>query len=158
SVLYVVSPLNQGQEFTGALLGAIDLARGQPLAPDGPTSRILVVVATTDGEVVYPPVPPSFASGAPWRRLFEKPVTQPFAARLGLDGVPTIVASSPVAGRELVLMSVGNRDALFRQASTRLRTRLIAGLSLALLPALLLLLLLQRSLKLFRRSEEAAVR
>src|SRR5262249_21151796 len=36
SLLYVVSPLIKGQEFTGALLGAVDLARGQPLTADKP--------------------------------------------------------------------------------------------------------------------------
>src|SRR5262249_42710776 len=100
SVLYVVSPLIQGQEFTGALLGAVDLARGQPLAPETATSRLLVVVATADGEVVYPPVPPDFAAGGPWRALFAKPVTEPFTVRISLNGAPTIVASSPVAGSE----------------------------------------------------------
>ncbi len=55
SVLYVVSPLNKGGNFTGALLGAVDLARGQALAPENASSRSIRVVATTDGEVVYPP-------------------------------------------------------------------------------------------------------
>jgi two-component system C4-dicarboxylate transport sensor histidine kinase DctB len=158
SVLYVVWPLIKGQEFTGALLGAVDLARGQPLAPETATSRVLVVVATTDGEVVYPPVPPGFAAGGPWRALFATRATEPFTASISLDSAPTIVASSPVAGSELVLMTVGNRDDLYHLAGSRLRGRLLAALSLALLPAVLLLLLLRRSLKLFRRSEEKAVR
>ncbi len=158
SVLYVVSPLIKGQEFTGALLGAVDLARGQSLAADRLPSDALTVVATADGEVVYPPVPPHFASSAAWRRLFSRPSPEPSTTRLVLEGVPTLVATSPVAGSELVLMSVGSQEGLFREGRVRLRDRLLAGVSLALLPAVLLLLLLQRSLKVFRQSEEAAVR
>jgi two-component system C4-dicarboxylate transport sensor histidine kinase DctB len=158
SVLYVVSPLIKGQEFTGALLGAVDLARGQPLAPDNPTSWVMTVVATADGEVVYPPIPPRFAADPRWRALFTAHALVPFTESLMLEGAPALVTASPVAGSELVLMSVGSQDAIFRQVLARLEFRLVAGLSLALTPALLLLLLFRRTLKLFRKSEEAAVR
>jgi two-component system C4-dicarboxylate transport sensor histidine kinase DctB len=158
SILYVVSPLVKSQEFTGALLGAIDLARGAPIGNDRPTSKAFTVLATRDGEVVYPPVPPRFAEDATWRALFTKPSDEPFTERVVLEAEPRLVASSPVFGTDLVLMSVGNQDELFLAARTRLRNRVIAGLSLALTPALLLLFLLQRSLKVFRKSEEDAVR
>lgn len=158
SILYVVSPLVKGGAFTGALLGAVDLARGQPLAPEKPSSRVLTVVATTSGEVVYPPVPPAFAAEPAWRGLFARRALQPFTARASLEETPAVLASSPVTGSELVLMSVGTEQDLFQQARSRLRVRLSAGLALALLPAVLLLFVLQRSLKLFRRSEEEAVR
>ncbi len=158
SLLYVVSPLIKGEEFTGALLGAIDLARGQPLASERPSSRVLTVVATTLGEVVYPPVPPAFASEGTWRALFTRPPPEANAESIVLDGAPSLVARSAVAGSELVLMSVATQEDLFRSARARLRNGLVAGLSLALAPAVLLLLLLRRSLKLFRKSEEAAVR
>jgi two-component system C4-dicarboxylate transport sensor histidine kinase DctB len=158
SVLYVVSPLVRGTEFTGALLGAVDLARGEAIGNDKPTARALTVVATADGQVVYPPIPPRFSSDEAWRALFTKPISEPFTARPRLAGAPTVVAASPVSGTELLLMSVGKQDELFRPTRARLRTRLIAGLSLALTPAILLLLMLQRSLKVFRKSEEAAVR
>ncbi len=158
SLLYVVSPLIKGAEFTGALLGAIDLARGQPLASEKPGSRVLTVVATTGGDVVYPPVPPHFAADGGWRALFNRPPPDANTETVSLEGTPTLVARSPVAGSELVLMSVAKQDDLFRSARARLRNGLAAGLSLALAPAVLLLLLLRRSLKLFRKSEEAAVR
>ena len=156
SLLYVVSPLIKGQEFTGALLGAVDLARGQPLTADKPASHLLTVVASTVGEVVYPPVPPSFANDGAWRAIFSR--RGPFTASIRLAGEPTLVAASPVAGSELMLLSLGTEDELYEGSRARLRTRLVAGLSLALLPAVLLLLLLRRSLRLFRRSEEEAVR
>jgi signal transduction histidine kinase len=158
SVLYVVSPLMKGQEFTGALLGAIDLARGQPLTPQKSSSKLFTVVATTDGEVVYPPLPPAFAAESAWRKLFAVPPREPFTASITLAGVRQLVAGSPVAGSELMWMTVGDEDHLFSEARSRLRTRLVAGMSLALAPAVLLLLLLRRSLKLFRKSEEEAVR
>ena len=156
SVLYVVSPLIKGTEFTGALLGAVDLARGQPLTADPGASRLLTVVATMDGQVVYPPVPPPFASERAWRSLFTQ--RGPFTASIVLEGVPSLAAASTVAGSELVLLSLGKESDLFLESRSRLRTRLVAGLSLALLPAVLLLLLLRRSFKLFRKSEEEAVR
>jgi two-component system C4-dicarboxylate transport sensor histidine kinase DctB len=158
SVLYVVSPLIKGAEFTGALLGAVDLARGQPLAPEKPTSKVLTLVVTTQGEVVYPPVPPGFASERNWHALFARHVETPFTRSIELEGVRAVVASSPVMGSELVLMLVGNEGELFRAEQARLRNRLLAGLVLALTPALLLLLLLRRSLQLFQRSEQEAVR
>jgi two-component system C4-dicarboxylate transport sensor histidine kinase DctB len=158
SLLYMVAPLIKGGDFTGAILGAVDLAQGQHFAPDTPTLKLLTVVATASGDVVYPPVPPAFASEPPWRRLFATRTKEPFAHRLALEGAPAIVAASPVSGSELVLLSVGSQDELFQAERARLRFRLLAGLSLALTPALLLLWLFQRSLKLFRKSEEAAVR
>jgi two-component system C4-dicarboxylate transport sensor histidine kinase DctB len=158
SILYVVSPLVKSQEFTGALLGAVDLARGAPIGNDKPTSKAFTVLATRDGTVVYPPVPPRFAGAAAWHALFTRPSEEPFTERVVLEGEARLVASSPVSGSELRFMSVGNQDDLFLAARARLRNRVIAGLLLALTPALLLLFLLQRSLKLFRKSEEDAVR
>jgi two-component system C4-dicarboxylate transport sensor histidine kinase DctB len=155
SILYVVSPLVKNQEFTGALLGAVDLARGAPLSA---ASNADLVIATHDGTVVYPPSPPAFARLPTWRGIFAKIPAEPFREEVILEGVARIVAVSPVAGTDLLFMSVGRKDALFAAARARLRTRLLAGLSLALLPAVLLVLLLQRSLKLFRKSEEDAVR
>ena len=57
SVLYVVSPLIKNHDFAGALLGAVDLARGDALLPKA-AAKALTVLATQDGTVVYPPVPP----------------------------------------------------------------------------------------------------
>src|SRR5262249_52841035 len=120
SVLYVVSPLIKGQEFTGALVGAVDLARGGAIAADKPTSKALTVVAAADGEVVYPPVPPTFSADRGWRALFEKPQLDPFIERRVLEGEACIVAASPVEGTELVLMAVGKQRDLFHDAHERL--------------------------------------
>ena len=159
SLVYVVSPLLRGQDFMGALLGAVDLARGSPISGEHrPSSESLTVLATRDGAVVYPPTPPSLADGPLWRGLSDRGQAEPFTARATLDRVPRVIAASPVSRYELVLMSIGREDDLFRTAHARLRNRLITGLALALVPALLLLLLLRRSLEVFRESEEDAVR
>lgn len=160
SVLYVVSPLLRNQEFRGALLGAVDLAaaRALPLSGQAPVNKALTVVATRDGTVVYPPVPPAFTREAAWKSLFMDPESTPDTTRLVLEGQPHVVASSPVPNADLVVLSVGTTKELFWESRTRLRNGLSAGLALALTPALLLLLVLRRSLKLFRKSEEDALR
>jgi signal transduction histidine kinase len=159
SVLYLVSPLVKGEEFTGALLGAIDLAHGVSLTGGGGSgSRSSRILTTRDGEVVYPPVAPSLTQDPQWTALLEAARGEPFVKRIVLEGVPRVVAVSHVSGGQLLLMSIDREDELFRAVHTRLRARLVIGLALALLPAVLLLLLLQRSLKLFRRSGESALR
>ncbi|MFT3767329.1 MAG: sensor histidine kinase [Minicystis sp.] len=155
SVLYVVSPLVKNQEFTGALLGAVDLARGAPMRA---ANNSELVVATHDGTVVYPPSPPRFAFDPAWRGLFTELPNEPFRRHVLLEGSARTVAASPVSGTDLLFMSVGREDALFAAARARLRTRLTAGLALAVTPAVLLILVLWRSLRVFRKSEEDAVR
>ncbi len=158
SVLYVVSPLIKGQEFTGALLGAIDLARGQSLSAEKPTSDALTVVATADGEVVYPPVPPPFASSSAGGAR-SSPAVRALHRERRARRRPH--PGGHLAGRgQRARAHVGRQPGgpLPRGARRACATGSLAGLSLALLPAVLLLLLLQRSLKVFRRSEEDAVR
>jgi two-component system C4-dicarboxylate transport sensor histidine kinase DctB len=160
AVLYVLAPLTKNQEFVGALLGGVDLARGEPLAKDPvlPTANALSVLATQEGAVIYPPNPPAFSSEPVWKALFIRPEAEPFTETAPLSGASTVVAASPVPGTSLVLMSVASEAELFRGARSRLETRLALGLVLATSPLLLLVVLLKRSLALFRRSEEDAVR
>jgi signal transduction histidine kinase len=158
SVLYVVSPLVKNQEFVGALLGAVDLARGDALLPKA-AAKGLTVLATREGTVVYPPIPPAFSGEYSWRSIFgEKAGFEAMNLRIALGGERVLVASAPVAGTELVLLTVADQEETFRAARERLQTRISAGLGLALGPAFLLLYLLSRSLKVFRKSEEEAVR
>lgn len=157
AVLYVVSPLLKNKEFAGALLGGVDLARGEPLA-DQPTRAALTVLAAHDGAVIYPPAPPRFSTVPAWRTLFGRLPTEPFSEELNLDGSATIVAASPVSGTDLVLMTVAKRDELFHDARARFATRLSLALGLALAPIVALVFFLRRSLAHFQRSEEDAVR
>jgi signal transduction histidine kinase len=157
AVVYVVSPIVRNDEFTGALVGGIDLAKGQSLgAREDPA--VLTVLATERGSVVYPPTPPAFATESGWTRLFSDGPAQPFVVETRLEDTPAVVAGAPLSIGKLRLLSVADRDALFSGASQRLYTRLALGLCLALAPLVALIYLLKRSLKEFRRSEEEAVR
>ncbi len=156
AVVFVISPVIRDGQFTGALVGGVDLARDRPIGQD--TAATMTVLATTRGSVVYPPVPPHFALTHEWTELFDDRAKRPYPTEARLDDVPTVVAAAPIGVGDLVLLSLANRDALFLHAKTRLRTRLLLGLGLALTPLLALVLLLQRSFREFRRSEAQAVR
>jgi signal transduction histidine kinase len=160
AVLYVVSPIVRGGEFAGALLGGVDLARGEPLnaMPQVAGGDILTVLATQEGAVVYPPRPPAFAAEATWKSLFQRASVEPFTEIAWLGGRNTVVAASPVSGTDLVLLTVATRKPLFAAARTRLETRIALGLLLAATPLVLLVSLLRRSLDVFRRAEQDAVR
>ena len=158
SVLYVVSPILRGGIFSGALLGGIDVAQDGPIAEQKAGAGVMTVLATRAGDVVYPPQPPAFSRLAPWKELFARSTVSPFSDAVELSGERSLVAASPVGGTNLVMLSVGSRDVLYRPARTRLLTRAATGLALAVMPFLLLVLLLRRSLAVFRTSEEAAVR
>jgi two-component system C4-dicarboxylate transport sensor histidine kinase DctB len=158
AVVYVVSPIIRGGQFSGALLGGIDVAQDGPIAEKRASSDIQTVLATRAGVVVFPPKPPAFSHEASWTEIFSRSTISPFTDDVSLAGVRSLVAASPVESTNLVLLSVGTRDALYRPARTRLYTRLAAALFLAVLPLVLLVGLLQRSLAVFRRTEEAAVR
>jgi two-component system C4-dicarboxylate transport sensor histidine kinase DctB len=157
AVLYVVSPIARKGELTGALLGAIDLARGGPIERAGDTHG-QIVLTTFDGAVVYPPKPPAYAESAAWRELFAKHSYEPVLSDAKLNGASCAIAVAPVAGVDLLLLSVAPKKELFRDARTRFVTRLALGLALAIGPLVALVLLLNRSLKLFRQSEEDAMR
>ena len=158
SAVYVVSPLVNKGEFTGQLLGAVDLAKGEPLSRGlGPAT--LTVVAMRDGTVVYPAAPPAFSAEPNWRSLFARSEPRHGTQRLTLEGAPRVIASSQVfTGSGLTLLVVAREADLYAAATSRVQTRLALGLLLALSPAVLLLLMLRRSLRDFRKSEEEAVR
>src|SRR5207245_1235903 len=52
--LYVASPIMRGAQFTGAMLGAIDLVSGAGLE-SGQGPQITTALGATDGRVIYPP-------------------------------------------------------------------------------------------------------
>ncbi len=156
AVLYVVSPVVRDEQFTGALVGGMDLARGRPLDPEDAST--MTVIATGRGQVVYPAVPPRFAFGSEWSDIFKRPSAQTSTTQTRLDDVPMVVAAVPLTMGNLVVLSVAPRDRLFHAASVHMRTRLLLGLALALAPLVALVLLLRRSLRELRRSEEQAMR
>lgn len=161
SLVYVVSPLIRTGQFAGALLGAVDLASGETVEPQAALKKSLLgrtVIATRDGQVVYPPKPPRFSQDPGWIALFHGTGRDAFGADATLSATPTIVAGAPVEGTDLVLLSLIPTDVLFASARDRFNSRLLLGLALALIPNLLLILQLRRALRDFQRSEDAALR
>jgi signal transduction histidine kinase len=159
AVLYVVSPIVRNSEFTGALLGAIDLARGGEMeAVAGERKGVLTVLATQKGAVVYPPTPPRFSGDESWKRLFRRSSWEPMLSGASLSGVETVVAATGVPDTDLVLLSLEGRDDLLAAARSRMVTRVLLTLSIVVIPLVVLVLLLRRSLRVLREAEMLAMR
>lgn len=159
AAVYVVSPIIRGERFAGALLGAIDLARSGHIALDAEIGvPVDVVITTRRGAVVYPPEPPRFSAERAWQELFDGRQPEPRAALVELSGRPTLVSTSPVADTDLLFHLLVRRDVLYQRARERAWTRLGLGLALALVPVACLVLLLRRSMKIFRDSEAELMR
>ena len=159
SILYVATPVLRGGQFTGVLLGAIDLVSGQTLEPrPGKASGVIVALADAGGRLVYPPGGQSFATDPAWTGLTGPPRREPSVSETPLEGKAMVVAAAPVPGTEFTLYSLVAADSLFGEARSRLLTRFALGLTVAAVPILVLVILLRRSLRTFRRSEEDTVR
>jgi two-component system C4-dicarboxylate transport sensor histidine kinase DctB len=100
---------------------------------------------------------PTFATSAAWRGLFADRTWEPFVRPLELDG-QKVVAGDAVPGSELVLLSVVDADFLSAPARARLRARLVTGIGVALVPLVLLVILLRRTLASFGAAQELAAR
>lgn len=160
AALYVVSPVVRNGRFAGALLGAIDLAREPDvdLAPDPPGFTEDTLITTSRGVVVYPAVPPPFTADPRWPEVFAEGVTAPRLTTTDLLGRSTVLAVSPIARTDLVYVLAADRERLSRKARERMVRRLAGGVALTLVPLAILVLLLTRSLRLLRASEERLVR
>src|SRR5207248_7944105 len=134
-----VSPIVRSREFQGTLLGAIDLAKSGPIEGEAGKDT-LIVLATKDGAVVYPPVPPAFSSEPTWKTLFAAKRVGPDVAEAPLAGATSIVASSPVSGTDMILLTVARRSTMFVETRARLETRLALGVLVALAPFVALVL------------------
>ena len=159
AILFMVCPVEREGRFDGALLGAIDLTRigGVTVAGSG-SSRAATILATREGSVVHPARPPLFAREGAWKELFgSRPRAQAEVREVRLDGRSTVVAVAPMS-RGLVLLSLAERGQIYGPARQRMYGRLAGGLVLALAPLALLVLFLRRSLRVFRQTEELAVR
>jgi len=153
--LYVASPIMRGAQFTGALLGAIDLVSGAGLE-SGQGPQITTALAASDGRVIYPPAPRADV-GPLWLRVRGRS-GGPFVSEEQVDGRDAVVAGAPVQGTDFTLLSIVDAATLLGPAQRRLLTRLVSGLMLASVPLVILVVQLRRSLGTFRRSEEDAVR
>lgn len=159
SLLYMVSPIMRSGQFTGALLGAIDLALGGAMDPEiHPGAHTLNLLVNHEGVVIYPPKQPAFSTGPSWQEVLSRAGTESFLEDTKVPGPPSVVAGAPVQGTDFYLLSMASARGLFHPARARMLTRLGLGTALAVVPFLLVLLLLRRSFRLFERSEDIALR
>lgn len=159
SLFFVVSPITRGGRFAGALLGAVDLARSAAVRLGGGASTpFTIALAMPDGVVVYPATPPAFAQEPSWRQVVAQFGSSPATSRPRLEGARVVLASAPIAGSELQFVSFVPEQVIFAEARSRMRRRVALGLLIALSPLAILVLLLKRSLRVFRQSEERVVR
>jgi signal transduction histidine kinase len=158
SLLYVVSPIVRDNEFEGAILGAIDIGHGRYETTQNPDlAGASTIVAARDGIVVYPPIPPAFAVDPAYRALFASTPSEPRTERARIGGVDMVLARAPIAATNMVFLMMSDQATLFGRARDRMLLRMGVGLLLASVPIALLVLLLRRSLRVFRKNEETAV-
>ncbi|HKN47388.1 MAG TPA: sensor histidine kinase, partial [Candidatus Polarisedimenticolia bacterium] len=159
SLLYMVSPIIRSGQFTGALLGAIDLALTGGLDPEiHPGAHSANILITREGLVIYAPRSPDLLAGAAWHALVSPTGGEPFLKDMPVGNRDSVVAGAPLHDTDFFLLSVARADALFGPARARLVTRLGLGAILALVPIVLMVFLLRRSFRLFEVSEAAALR
>lgn len=159
ATLYVVSPILRNHQFQGAILGGIDLGTSHVLSiEDRSLAGATTILTTLDGKVVFPSRPPEFARSEGWERLFTPRSREHRLASFELDGHTELIGIAPLEGTDLNLLLLIDEGSLFHAARERLRTRLLVGLALAVLPLIALVLLLRHSLRIFREGEEQAMR
>lgn len=152
----IAVPILRAGRFEGALLGAVDLSRSAALSRTSLAEVARVALASASGELH--PQDAALSGDPAWGALFRGRPPSPFVEERRLRGGSTVVAAAPVQGTDFVLVSVANSEILYGPARDRLRTRLALGLALAVLPVLLLVALLRRSLRGFQRAEEDLLR
>jgi len=159
AILYVVAPVVRDKRFVGAILGGIDLAKGDDVVSEvRPLEVSDVFIVTREADVIYPAAPPRPLVDSPaWREVIDESRSVATAVDGTFDGLRLVVASSDIAGTDFSLVTTTPTYELFAPVRQRLVSRLAIGATLALVPLLALVLLLRRSLAVFRRSEEAAV-
>lgn len=159
ALLYMLSPIVRDERYAGALLGAVDLVSSDAMDLGlAANAHALTVLATRDGTVIYPAVPPPFSQDPEWRESCRRAGWEPSLDEPTVQGRRMIAAAAPVLGTDLLFVSLVPERGLFAEARHRMEARVGLGLLLALAPLGLLIVLLQRSLAIFRKSEETAVR
>ncbi len=159
SRLYMVSPIIRSGAFSGCLVGALDLSLAGALDPEvHPGAHSQSLLATREGQVIYPEVPAGFQAREGWKTVVSTRSGQPFLEDRVIDRRDCVIAGAPLQDTDFVLLSVAQADRLFGAARARLWTRIGLGAVLALVPFVLMILMLRRSFRIFEKSEEIALR
>jgi signal transduction histidine kinase len=156
-VLLVASPLRRTAQFTGVLVGVIDLAAARAVDTGfGHRAGVDMALSTRDGRLLYP------TSGQADPQIVavagaNAPGGQPFL--ITTSSTPSlVVAGSPVPKTDFVLLSAIGSDALLGPLLRRMLSRLVVGLVLSALPLIGFSVFLRGSLRRFRLAEEEAIR
>ena len=158
ALIYLVAPVIRNGKFSGALVGGIDLAVGGELAAETSYAKnVLSILATRDGTVVYPARPPELSGSSAWHDLFASSAGEAFVRTI-TDDRRRVVAGDPVPSSDLVFTSVIDESRLDAPSVTRLWLRLSVGAGTALVPLVLLVVVLRRTLTTFGARQEAAAR
>lgn len=157
SRLYLVAPMVRGGVFAGVLIGCVEVVAGGELDPELHTTRnVATLIATSDGGVLYPHPAPALTAAPAWRELFGRSGWAPFQSTFG--DTAHVVAAAPIAGADLFLVALIAADVLDAPGRARLHTRLIIGMGTAVVPLVLLVLFLRRTLGAFAAAQGAAAR
>jgi two-component system C4-dicarboxylate transport sensor histidine kinase DctB len=156
-VILVASPIRRSQQFTGTLLGVIDLAAARAIDTGfGRRTGVDVALSTREGRLL---IPAKRSADAALVSVAESSSRSgaPFLVTTTSGASPLVVAGSPVPRTGFVLLSATRADALYGPVTNRLVFRLGAGLLLLILPLIGISVVLRGSLRRFRVSEEDAV-
>jgi two-component system C4-dicarboxylate transport sensor histidine kinase DctB len=158
SALYVVAPIVRLGRFTGAFIGGVDLESFHPLlSARASINGNKTFLATRRGTVVYPSQAPAFTGTADWFSLFQRVTRSSFTTQQYLDGNASVTAVAPIASGDLVLVNVTDENLLFLEGSRRFWSKLLLGFFIAITPMLAIVIVFQRSLTQFKKSETEAV-
>jgi two-component system C4-dicarboxylate transport sensor histidine kinase DctB len=156
SFLYVVTPAMREGSMGGVVMGAIDLAKRHFGSNQDGISSAITLIATRDGEFVYPPQPPAIARDSALKGWIGE-ANGPIETRLILNRDKWVVAAAPLPGTDLVYLLAAQDSVLFGKARQRMYLRTSVGLLLVIPPLFMLVLMLHRALRVFRQSEQETV-
>ena len=156
-VLLVASPIRRAEQFTGVLVGVIDLAAARAVDTGfGRRAGVDIALSTREGRLMFP----SAQQADPHIMVVAESNAQSGKSFLLTTDTrpPLVVAGSPVPQTNFVLLSAIRSDALFGPVFRRLYVRLSAGLLLSALPLIGFSVVLRGSLRRFRATEEEVIR
>ncbi|HET9956194.1 MAG TPA: sensor histidine kinase [Polyangiaceae bacterium] len=157
ALIYVVAPAMHDERLGGVVLGAIDLSRRSLGTLRSTPPLTTAFVLTHEGAVVYPADARGLSTNPALMTWLTKPREHAESMHLELGGEAMVVASAPLVGTELSYALLTPESVLFAKTRHRLYLRASVGLVLVVAPFVMLVLLLRRALKIFRRSEQEAV-
>jgi len=157
-VLYVVAPVIRSHTQIASVVGAIDLSFRLKNTERDADPRIAAMIVGTDGALVAPALAPALARAPVYRELFATPDRGTSVHRLRDEsGERWVVAKAPLPSSDLVYLLSSPEKTLFAKARQRMYWRLALGLGLVIPPLVMLVLLLQRALRVFRQTERQTV-